>query len=340
MIEKNIEISEMRLQKSVSDLCDIGVKYAGTPGEVKARDYLLGKLTDFGLEDVHLEEFEYLNYMPDRGELEIISPESRMVVCEPLQHSANEEVEGELVYAGASKEEFEKLLARGMNFKERIALTKTPFPFFLYPLAEKYGAAGVVVITDPPDDLIRAATGVNDRREGGIPGVTISEREGKRLLDLLKGGKVRVRVGSQGMYSKKESSNLIGKISGDERPGEKVVVCSHYDSQIKGQHAWDNVSGDAGLLEIARSMVDLHPKRTVEIVFFGVEEQGPFWGSTSYVKAHEEDLRENCRALINLDGFSSSLCPKNFLETTPEARDYALGIAKEQNWSVHHVGDP
>ncbi len=333
-------VSEIRLHTSVNDLCDIGVKYAGTPGEIKARDYLLNKLIDFGLEDVHLEKFKYLNFMPSEGELEIISPMRRMMNCEPLQHSANEEVEGELVYTGTSKEEFEKFVARGVSFKDKIVLTKTPFPFYVYPLAEKYGAAGIVVITDPPDNLIRAATGVGDRREGTIPGVTTSAAEGKYLLHLLKRGKVKVRVKSQGEYSKKESWNIIGNIHGNEWSEEKIIVCSHYDSQIKGQHAWDNVSGDAGLLEIARSMVGFNLKRTVEIIFFGVEEQGPFWGSTSYVAEHEKELKDNRAVLINLDGFSSSLCPKNFLETTPEARNYALGIARELDWPVHHVGNP
>lgn len=333
-------LSETRLYSSVSDLCDIGVKYAGTPGEIKARDYLLNKLTDFGLEDVHLEKFKYLNFMPSQGELEIISPVKRAVTCEPLQHSANREVEGELVYAGTSKKEFEKLVARGVIFKDKIVLTKTPFPFYVYPLAEKYGAAGIVVITDPSDNLIRAATGVSDRREGTIPGVTTSAAEGEHLLRLLRRSKVKVRVKSRGEYSKKESWNIVGKISGNEWPEERIIVCSHYDSQIKGQHAWDNVSGDAGLLEIARSMMDLNLKRTVEIAFFGVEEQGPFWGSTSYVAEHEKGLRDNRGVLINLDGFSSSLCPKNFLETTPEARNYSLGIAKGLDWPVHHVGNP
>jgi Zn-dependent M28 family amino/carboxypeptidase len=44
--------------------------------------------------------------------------------------------------------------------------------------------------------------------------------------------------------------------------------------------------------------------------------------------------------LINLDGFSSSLCKQNFLETTPQAKDFALSIAKELAWPVHHAGYP
>ncbi len=340
MTQKIGEASKDRLHRSINDLCEFGVKYAGTPGETKARDYLLKELNELGLENVRLEKFEYLNYMPKGGELEITSSDGSKIKCEPLQHSANDEVEGELVHAGNSEEEFRDLLSQGLSLDGKIALTKTPFPFFLYPLVEKHGGAGIVVVTDPPDNLIRAATGVNDRREGNIPGVTISAKDGQLLEKEMKSGKVKLRMKSQGTYSQKESWNVIGEITGTESPSDKITICSHYDSQIKGQHAWDNVSGDAGLLEITRLTSDPRPRRTIEVIFFGVEEQGPFWGSTSYLNKHEKEIKNSCHALINLDGFSSRLCPKNFLETTPQARDYALETAKKSGWPVHHVGDP
>ena len=337
-MRKGKEISSQLLRECLHDICMIGIKYAGTPGEVKTKDYIFNKLNDFGLEDVRLEEFEYLNYMPIAAKLSMAS-EQQPIACEPLQHSANAVADGELVYAGGSKEELDALVARGVSFKEKIALVKTPFPFWMYPTAEKLGAVGFVVITDPPDNLIRVATAVVDRRKGTIPGVTISLEDGERLLDSLKNGKVRVHLESRGEYRVKKSWNIIGEVRGNELPEQKVMVCSHYDSQIKGQHAWDNVSGDAGLLEIARVTANSRPRRTIAIVFFGVEEQGAFWGSTAYVKAHRDDLKNHC-ALINLDGFSSALCPQNFLETTPEAREYSLGVAKKLNWTVHHAGDP
>ena len=337
-MESSKEILPQFLRERLHDICKIGVKYAGTPGEAKARDYIFDKLNDFGLDDVRLEEFEYLNYMPTTAELSIASGE-QPIACEPLQYSANAAAEGEIVYAGSSEEELNALVARGASFKGKIALVKTPFPFQIYPTAEKLGATGFVVITDPPDNLIRVATAVADRRKGTIPGVTISLKDGEQLSELSKKQKVKVHLESSGEYREKKSWNIIGEVQGNESPEHKVVVCSHYDSQIKGQHAWDNVSGDAGLLEIARVVENSRPRRTITIVFFGVEEQGAFWGSTAYVKAHDNDIKNHC-ALINLDGFSSALCPQNFLETTPELREYSINVAKKLNWPVHYSGNP
>jgi hypothetical protein len=339
MIEKIPQISSTGLFEHESDLCKIGIKYAGTPGEVKAKDYIFNKLKFFGLKDMRLEDFEYLNYIPTSAGLEVLSPQRGSIACEPLQYSSSDTVEGELVYGGESTEELEALLKEGTDIDGKIVIAKTPFPFWTYPRAEKNGATGFIVITDPPDDLVRVGVAVADRREGTIPGATISMNSGERLLNSMKNAKIRVRLRSQGAFHKRTSWNIVGNVPGNEWPQEKIVVGSHYDSQIKGQHAWDNVSGDAGLLEIARALVDARPKRTIEFVFFGVEEQGAFWGSTSYVKTHQDEVK-NFGALINLDGFSSSLCKQNFLETTPQAKDFALSMAKELAWPVHHTGYP
>jgi aminopeptidase YwaD len=339
VMEKMPKISSASLLDFESGLCKIGIKYAGTPGEEEARDYIFNKLKDFGVNDVRLEDFEYLNYMPTSAELEVLSPQKGSIACEPLQYSASDSVEAELVYGGDSKEELEALLEKGTDLDGKIVVARTPFPFWTYPIAEKNGAAGFIVVTDPPEDLIRVGVAVADRREGTLPGVTISMKDGERLLNSMKNAKTEVRLGSQGTFHKKTSWNIVGDVPGNELPQERLVVCSHYDSQIKGQHAWDNVSGDAGLLEIARGLVEAGPKRTIEFIFFGVEEQGAFWGSTSYVRSHQEEVK-NCRALINLDGFSSSLCEQNFLETTPQAKDFALSIAKELAWPVHYTGYP
>lgn len=315
------EISEVRLNDDVVALAELGVKYAGTPGEMEARDYLLERLEELGLGVPWLEEFEYLNYMPIRGKLELKGPFRKSMVCEPLQCSANAEAEGKLVYGGKSEEDLEELGDGKQSIEGKIVLTESSFPFLVYPLAEKLGAAGVVVITDPPGDLVRVGLAVPDRRKGTIPGVTVSKGAGQYLKKVLESEGVGLRMRSEGIYSKKKSWNIIHRMPGSGLRDEKIGVCSHYDSQIKGQHAWDNVTGDVGVLEIARSLGSLGLKRTVEVVFFGAEEQG-FWGSTSFVKNHEREIMENYRALVNLDGFSSSLCSENYLETLMPLSDH------------------
>jgi aminopeptidase YwaD len=332
-------VSPEFLQECLRDICRIGVKYAGTPGEVKARDYLINKLRDLDLDDISTEEFNYLSYTPVSGKLEVISAGGESIKCEPLQNTGNKSAQGEVVFVGdGSEEDFMSLEKKGVSIKGKIVITSTPFPFLVYPIAETKGAAGLIIITDPPGGLIRSATALMERREGTIPGVTISLDGGKHLLELMGRAKVKVYLESMGVYSWKKSWNVIARIRGILRPREKIVVCSHYDSQIKGEHAWDNSSGDAGLLEIARLLAGSKTRRTIELIFFGAEEQG-LWGSTAYCEARSDEMKCT-KAIINLDGFSSSLCPENFLETTPDIREYSTEIAEKLKWPVHHCGDP
>ena len=49
-----------RSARTLDDLAAIGNRYAGTPGEATARDYLLERFRTVGLADVRLEAFQYL----------------------------------------------------------------------------------------------------------------------------------------------------------------------------------------------------------------------------------------------------------------------------------------
>jgi len=56
-------------------------------------------------------------------------------------------------------------------------LATAAFPFIAYLMAEEWGICRFITITDGPEDFIRVATATNNRREGTIPGVSISLRK-------------------------------------------------------------------------------------------------------------------------------------------------------------------
>jgi hypothetical protein len=213
-------------------LCDIGPKYAGTPGEAVAREFLLGALRKLGYTPI-VEPFEYLHYMPQSATLDLRSPVREHIRAEPLQFAASTEAEGEMIYvADGSRAQIERIEACGVSLKDKIVVTTGWPPFMLYPLAEERGAAGHVIITRPPDNLIAVGCGVLTGSQGTIPGVMIGSADGHRLLALMSAGKVVLRLKSHGEMSRRTSENIIAEIAGRERPAERVVVCSHYDSQI------------------------------------------------------------------------------------------------------------
>lgn len=113
-------------------------------------------------------------------------------------------------------------------------------------------------------------------------------------------------------YRYDKSYNVIGKITGTEKPGEYVVYSAHWDhlgigkADAKGDSiyngALDNASGTAGLLEIAKAFKAMKspPARTVVFLAVTAEEQG-LWGSAYYAQ-NPVYPKEKTVANINMDG--------------------------------------
>ncbi len=110
-----------------------------------------------------------------------------------------------------------------------------------------------------------------------------------------------------------ESRNVIGVVPGKTAPTEFVIVTSHYDAFGTGEPvdgdsiyngAYDNASGVALMLEMARALVTLpvaeRPARSVLFMATGAEEHG-LLGATWYTRA-PLFWPYNTVAEVNLDG--------------------------------------
>lgn len=108
-------------------------------------------------------------------------------------------------------------------------------------------------------------------------------------------------------YRATTAYNLVGVIPGTDTTlkGEYVFVSAHYDhmgtasSGAIYRGADDNASGTAGLLEVARLLVNANPKRTIAFLAVSGEEQG-ILGSEAFLKNPPITLN-TIKADINLD---------------------------------------
>jgi Zn-dependent M28 family amino/carboxypeptidase len=123
--------------------------------------------------------------------------------------------------------------------------------------------------------------------------------------DVTVDGRLRARV------RRVETQNVVGLVPGSERPDEYILVTSHYDhfgvgEPIDGDSiyngAYDNASGTALLLEMARALAEIEPAppRSVLFIATGAEEQG-LLGAQWYVQSPLYPLEQTVAA-INLDG--------------------------------------
>ena len=66
---------------------DIGMRVAGSEGEVQARDFLLQTFQRYGLDRVHLESFEYRAWRPQREELTVVAAGGRTLDPVPVRRA-------------------------------------------------------------------------------------------------------------------------------------------------------------------------------------------------------------------------------------------------------------
>ena len=138
-----------------------------------------------------------------------------------------------------------------------------------------------------------------------------AEREDFRAIPLG----VRVSFSIESTLRRRWSANVIARLPGRDRAtsGEAVVIAAHHDhlgvgDPKKGDRiyngAWDNASGVAGVLALARAMKALPraPTRSVLFVLTGAEEAG-LLGSRHWVKS-ELWAPGRIAAAINVDGLN------------------------------------
>jgi Zn-dependent M28 family amino/carboxypeptidase len=111
-----------------------------------------------------------------------------------------------------------------------------------------------------------------------------------------------------------KSNNVIAKIPGTQQPDEYIIYSAHWDHlgigkpDEKGDSiyngAFDNASGTAALLEMAKafSRMKYKPARTIVFLWVTAEEQG-LWGSAYYAQ-NPVYPKEKTVANINIDGLN------------------------------------
>src|SRR6185295_12481175 len=101
--------------------------------------------------------------------------------------------------------------------------------------------------------------------------------------------------------------NVVGRLRGNERPDEWVVLGNHRDAWVFG--GVDPSSGSASMMEMTRAMGQLakqgmRPRRTIIFCSWDGEEVG-LTGSTEWGEQFADDLRKKAVAYINVDSSTS-----------------------------------
>lgn len=163
--------------------------------------------------------------------------------------------------------------------------------------------------------------------------------------------KLSTSVKVEATYNK--SHNVIGKITGSKHPDEVIIYTSHWDHLGIGtpdatgdsiyNGAYDNASGTAGLIELARAFKSMKtkPERTIVILSVTSEEQG-LQGSAYYA---QNPIYPNAKTLanINIDELNRFEKTKDIVvvgEGQSELEDILKGEAEKMGRYIAYESHP
>jgi len=320
-----------------SAFIDERAHYAGTAADRYVAGWMRDRLRDAGF-DARIEPFTAEVYTPTKLAVSLLAtPRVDLELREvPIPSdpdgtrkdaglpfnagSGNGSVTARVVDAGHGLDaDYASLSARGLAVRGTIALVRygKEFRGDLARRAQANGAAGVIFFSDPADDprggrypngpnrpLGAVQRGSLGTPRLAIPVLPVSALNARRILATMRDGISAADVRLDVYLDRKVETlwNTVATIEGSD-PSQSVVLGAHRDAWVYG--VTDNGSGTSILIEVARALGYLHrsgwqPQRSITIVGFDGEEIGEA-GSNTYVRVHQDELRDGAVAYLNTD---------------------------------------
>jgi hypothetical protein len=291
---------------------EVGHRLPGSPNDARAQDWAEAAFKRLGYDKVYREPVTFPRWFRNAESVEVVAPWPQRLVAtalggsvgtdgpleaevvefatlEALSAASREEVEGRIVFIGNRMTRAIDGAGYGPAVRAR---TQGP------SIAAGLGARGLLIRSIGTSNNRFAHTGVisYDPSKPRVPAASISNPDADLLRRMFeRGQRVIVRmdldVGFDGDYT---SNNIIGEITGSERPDEVVAIGAHLDSWDKGTGALDDGAGCAITMAAAHQILraGLKPKRTIRVILFANEEQG-LWGGRVYAENRRDRIGEH-----------------------------------------------
>lgn len=327
----------------------VGHRLAGSTGAAAAVDYTRQLMESHGFDTVFLQPVMVPHWV--RGEKEQLRLISSHAGTQELSVSALGNSIGTGTAGISAKvvevQNFEELEKLGTKVIEgKIVFFNRPFDYTKINTfrgysgavnqrgsgpseAAKYGAVAVVVrsMASQVDDVPH--TGSLRYQEGikQVPAVAVSTKDADLLSRVLKeDAQLKVYVRTTCSMEKMEPSfNVIGQITGSEKPDEYIVIGGHLDSWDVGEGAHDDGGGCIQSIEVLRSFkaLGIKPRHSLRAVMFMNEENGGKGGQ----KYAEVALAKNEKHIAALESDRGVFTPRGFTIQDPDMLKQVQGWA-------------
>jgi len=285
---------------------EIGPRPAGSPAQMRARDWALAKMTALGFTNVHAEPFPKQAWLRDAESAEILAPFPQKLAVLGLGNSVPTPPAGITAEVVVLKSMEELKAASANAFAGKIVLVNQPMT--RTQDGSGYGAA-VAARYAPSEASRRVAIAYLTRSiststaRAPHTGATLYAADAPRIpagalgvpdADLLEHmaarGPVRLHLLLQSHVVNATAWTISGDVTGSTHPDQVIVVGGHLDSWDPGTGAIDDGAGVAISAAAGHLIAQLprHPARTIRVVFWGSEETGG--SGAAYLDMHKTEL--------------------------------------------------
>ena len=302
-------VSTEDLQRDTEELAAIEPRGSGTVGELRAREWVVGRFQELGLKSVRMEPIIYPRWVGGPARLTLLTWPPGELPCLALNGSAatpEQGVRAPVLDVGSGQTgEYEALASEQTRGRIHLAWGGALHRRDICLNARGAGAIGVIV-AHPDPEPVRGDEGETFLVEAGtstvfgrLPTVAVSHAVGQRLKAAAKQSHL-VQMEISRSYRMVRSYNVVGEVPGKTR--EYVTLVAHHDAWYAG--AADNAAGVASILAIAKGCIrvadGVRPKRTLRFVSTTAEEEG-LMGALADVVLRGLRVKARCRGVISLD---------------------------------------
>jgi Iap family predicted aminopeptidase len=259
---------------------DHGFRVTGTPEDRRAARFVTTEMRAIGLEQVAIEQVPVDSWRFTGGSVTL--DDGTQWQCASLGSvppTPPRGVTGELVMVGDGR----RSVLDKLDLAGRIALLDwRRIPVGIADVCLELGARGVTaVVVTSLDGGARfqgenaLGSSVSGWHDGAPPAITLRKRDAYELLARSRAGAQTITVRLEVKITHNASGcNAVGVLPGRRSDLAPIVVGAHHDAWFSG--AWDNASGVASLLVIAKALAQggWRPRRPVWFVSHTAEEYG------------------------------------------------------------------
>jgi len=314
----------------LAELCDtFGPRFTGSQNLEDAIDWILEKMEEDGLANVHGEKVKVPRWVRGKESMALISPHKKEMHILGLGGSIGtpkKGIRGEVFVVNS----FDDLEANAEKAKGKIVLFNVPFTSYGETVQYRYGGAPAAAKAGAVASLVRSIGpfSLNTPHTGGmryedgvkkIPHAAITLENAEMFQRIQdRGGTITVKLKMDGHYIPDGwSRNVVAELPGTEFPEEVIVMGGHIDSWDVGQGAMDDGGGCVAAWEAVRLLKELglQPKRTIRVVMWTNEENGTR-GGNAYRDQYINELDDHILAIESDGGVFS---PEGFGFTGSDA---------------------